>query len=436
MALKGNSTEEKIWNFLRDHGLSEAGTAGLMGNLFAESGLRSTNLQSTYEKRFGLTDSAYTAAVDEGKYRYGGYSTAAGSFAHDNAGYGLAQWTYWSRKQALYKAAKARGTSIGDLETQLSYLISELKTGFPAVYKALGVATLVKESSDIVMTRFEKPANQSDSAKNLRASYAKKYYDIFSKKAGNASTVIVPTTNTMTEEKARQVIVEAAIGYYGCKESDGSFKKIIDLYNANRPAGGYKMTYSDPWCAAFASVAAIKVGYTDIIPVECSCERQIDLFRKMGRWHENENYTPKPGDYIYYDWQDGSNYATTDNTGHSDHVGIVVSVTGQTIKVIEGNMSNAVGYRNTSVNGRYIRGYGLPDYASKAKSAPATAPSNLVSREKNITSDKVYVVKRGDSLWTIARDAMGDGTKWRELQAYNGLPSALIHPGDTLKIPE
>ena len=434
MALTGKTTEEKIWNYLIKNGLSQAGAAGLMGNLYAESGLRPTNLQNSYETRFGLTDSTYTAAVDEGKYRYGSYSTAAGSFAHDNAGYGLAQWTYWSRKQALYKAAKARGTSIGDLETQLSYLISELKTGFPAVYKALGVATLVKESSDIVMTRFERPANQSDTAKNLRASYGMKYYDKFAKMTASEGNEPAPTTNTFAEEKARQAIIEAAESYLGCKESDGSHKKIIDLYNANRPSGYYKMQYTDAWCATFASVAAVKVGYTDIIPMECSCERQIALFKKLGCWRENENYTPKPGDYIYYDWQDGSNYATTDNTGHSDHVGIVVSVTGQTIKVIEGNMSNAVGYRNISVNGRYIRGYGLPDYASKAKTSGA--PEHLISREKNITGKTVYVVKRGDSLWTIARDTLGDGTRWREIQNYNGLSSALIHPGDELKIPE
>lgn len=80
---------------------------------------------------------------------------------------------------------------------------------------------------------------------------------------------------------------------------------------------------------------------------------------------------PSPGDYIFYDWQDGSNYAATNNTGSADHVGIVVSCDGKTIKVIEGNMSDAVGYRKLAVNGRYIRGFGVPKYASKATSAPS-----------------------------------------------------------------
>lgn len=67
-----------------------------------------------------------------------------------------------------------------------------------------------------------------------------------------------------------------------------------------------------------------------------------------------------------YDWQDGANYATTDNTGNPDHIGIVASVSGNTLKIIEGNISNSVGYRTLQVNGRYIRGWVTPKYASKA----------------------------------------------------------------------
>lgn len=87
--------------------------------------------------------------------------------------------------------------------------------------------------------------------------------------------------------------------------------------------------------------------------------------------YEERGWIPSPGDYIFYDWQDGNNYATTNNTGSADHVGIVVSCDGKTIKVVEGNMSDAVGYRKLAVNGRYIRGFGVPKYASKATSAPS-----------------------------------------------------------------
>lgn len=92
MSLTGKNNEEKIWNFLTGKGLNSYGAAGLMGNLFAESGLNPHNLQNTYEKKLGYTDNSYTEAVDSGKYT---------GFTHDSAGYGLAQWTYWSRKEAL-----------------------------------------------------------------------------------------------------------------------------------------------------------------------------------------------------------------------------------------------------------------------------------------------------------------------------------------------
>ena len=176
----------------------------------------------------------------------------------------------------------------------------------------------------------------------------------------------------MTEKQLREQIVKTAKGWLGCKESDGSHKKIIDVYNAHKPlACGYKVKYTDHWCSTFASAVAIKAGLTDIIPTECGCERHIELFKKLGSWQEDDAYKPSAGDYIFYDWDDNG---VGDNKGHSDHVGIVVSVTGSTIKVIEGNMSDAVGYRNIEVNAKFIRGYGVPKYSSKATTEePKTA---------------------------------------------------------------
>ena len=63
MSLTGKNNEEKIWNFLTGKGLNSYGAAGLMGNLFAESGLNPHNLQNTYEKKLGYTDDSYTDAV-------------------------------------------------------------------------------------------------------------------------------------------------------------------------------------------------------------------------------------------------------------------------------------------------------------------------------------------------------------------------------------
>lgn len=160
-------------------------------------------------------------------------------------------------------------------------------------------------------------------------------------------------------------VVEQAKKWIGCKESNGSHKKIIDVYNSHKPlARSYKLKYTDHWCAGFVSAVAIKVGYTDIIPTEVGCGKMIELCKKKGIWHENENYKPSAGDIIFYDWDDSG---VGNNKGTPDHVGIVEKVSGSTITVIEGNYSNAVKRRTLKVNGRYIRGYALPKYDVEAK---------------------------------------------------------------------
>lgn len=168
----------------------------------------------------------------------------------------------------------------------------------------------------------------------------------------------------MNENGLRNYYVNCAKEYINVAEGTKRHTEIVNLYNGIKPLPmGYKLKTTDSWCAAFVSAMAAKCGLLDIIPAECSCPRQITLWQKMGRWMENDAYTPKAGDIIYYDWQDDGK---GDNKGTADHVGIVCSVNGSTITVIEGNTSDKVGYRNIAVNGKYIRGYGLPDYASKA----------------------------------------------------------------------
>ena len=173
-------------------------------------------------------------------------------------------------------------------------------------------------------------------------------------------------------------VVAQAIAWLGLNEYDSSHRKIIDVYNAHRPiARGYTVKYTDEWCATFVSAVSIILGYTDIIPTECSCGKMVGLFKKLGAWVENENRTPNPGDILFYDWQDNGN---GDNTGWPDHVGIVEKVEGGKITVIEGNYSNSVKRRTIAVNAKNIRGYGVPKYDAEEKpvaepSAPAPAPA-------------------------------------------------------------
>lgn len=175
--------------------------------------------------------------------------------------------------------------------------------------------------------------------------------------------------------KTRSVIVNLARSWVGKNEADGSFKSIIDIYNSHKPyARGVKMEYSWEWCACTWSALAIKLGYTDIIPLEISCTKLIELSQKMGIWREDDAYIPAPGDGIIYDWQDKSGKA--DNQNSPDHIGIVEEVKNGIITVIEGNYSNSVKRRQLEVNGKYIRGFICPKYDAETE------------EKKNITTTK------------------------------------------------
>jgi hypothetical protein len=141
-----------IWDFLKAKGLNDYGIAGLMGNLYVESGFKPTNLQNTYEKKLGMNDAEYTASVDAGLYD---------NFVKDSAGYGLAQWTYWSRKKAMLEFHQAAKKSIGDLQTQLAFLVKELSESYKSVWTVLKTAKTVAEASNAVLLQFERPADQS-----------------------------------------------------------------------------------------------------------------------------------------------------------------------------------------------------------------------------------------------------------------------------------
>lgn len=158
--------------------------------------------------------------------------------------------------------------------------------------------------------------------------------------------------------KASQVIKQA-LKWEG-KSENGSFKEIIDLYNTQKPLPrGYKVQYTDEWCATFISAIAVKLKCTDIIPTECSCQKMIEKFKSIGCWVENENRVPNVGDIIFYDWQDNGK---GDNQGWADHVGLVIEINDNKITVLEGNYKNKVSRRIIDVNAKYIRGYGIPKY--------------------------------------------------------------------------
>ena len=163
--IRGNTTAQQIVNFLKDHKFNNYGIAGIMGNMYKESGLLPNNLQNEYNTKFGLSDEEYTKRTDDGSYT---------NFTTDSGGYGLVQWTPKSRKTRLYNLAKKRNKSVSDVGTQLDLMLQELTE-----YGLLGglqYATSVKDASDKFLYNFEKPANASKQS-DARAQAAQSFYD-------------------------------------------------------------------------------------------------------------------------------------------------------------------------------------------------------------------------------------------------------------------
>ena len=179
--------------------------------------------------------------------------------------------------------------------------------------------------------------------------------------------------NGGNEMGSRQAMVAKMQSWIGKNEADGSFREVIDIYNSHTPrARGYKLQYSDEWCAGTVSAAAIATGNTDVVPLEVSCHYMIEGAKAKGIWVENDGYVPQGGDIILYDWQDSG---AGDNTGNPDHVGVVEYTSGGVIHVIEGNKGRKVARRELSVNGRYIRGFIVPKYTSNTAPGGGSTPS-------------------------------------------------------------
>lgn len=181
------TNEQKIWDYLISKGLTQAGAAGLMGNMYAQSGMIPNRVQILCLKRLkqqgkNYNDKTYTDAVDKkiiSKLEF------LNPLPNKQYGYGLCQWTSPQRKSNLYDLAQKRGKSIGNLEVQLEFLITQLKTYYKAVWEVLTSTSMAREASNIVLEKFQIPANL-ESLKEQRANYSFHWYNEFHKEKKSA----------------------------------------------------------------------------------------------------------------------------------------------------------------------------------------------------------------------------------------------------------
>ena len=350
-------------------GMTHAGAIGAIDNLEAESdGFYTNRMEYLLARRlkeagYNYTDESYTAAIDSGKITLEEYMHPLPGKQY---GHGLAQWTSPGRKKLLYERAKTKKVSISDLKMQLEYLIWELRNVYQNVWNMLTTATSIKAASDYFLVYFETPANTGEAVRKGRADrgYAfEKYLECQS--GGNKVKVTA------------QQIIDVMKSWIGLSRAKGTHKPIIDLYNSHYPlARGYKVSYVDDYCDTTVSAAFIKLGAVDLIGgTECGVEEHIHLFDKKGIWNEDGTITPKPGDIICYNWDDG----TQPNDGWADHIGVVEYVDGKnrTLTVIEGNMTGGVvGERTIPIGWGYIRGYAHPKYADSPADTKTENKSN------------------------------------------------------------
>ena len=206
------SNERTVWDYFQNKGLTDEGIAGLMGNLQAESNIESVIYEDVYKPTLGLTNKQYVDKVNAGTYT---------NFVNDAVGFGLAQWTYYTRKQALYNRCKG---DIGNLKCQLDYLYYELTTDFKPVLN------LLKSSKDLsacalkVMIDFENPADQSQSRKNYRIQLAQNIYNDFK---GISSS---------TTQTGRTYVVVSGDTLYGIAKKFGTtIEVLVQLNNISNP---------------------------------------------------------------------------------------------------------------------------------------------------------------------------------------------------------
>ena len=197
--------------------------------------------------------------------------------------------------------------------------------------------------------------------------------------------------------RSRQAVVDLICSWEGLNEADGSYKKIVDIYNSYTGSfpRGVKMQYGWAWCACTWSATAIKLGYTDIMPIEIGCEELINRAKKMGCWVEADGYVANIGDAVLYDWNDNG---VGNCTGYADHIGIIIEVNksqGYFI-VMEGNYKDSVRRRKLSINGRYIRGFVTPKYTDNTITyVPPTKTDTSVKSERSGYMFNPEVVKNG-----------------------------------------
>lgn len=353
--------QEHMYRTFRKAGMTIEGACAVLGQIQHEGVFLSNNAEDSK----GRNDTAYTSQVDNGLItRY--------QFMYDGIGYGYAQWTFPDRKGNLYDFCRARGKSIGDSETQISFLLWEMQHSFPVQWRLVTNSHDLSDISWQLLDKWENPDGK-DRQKPIRYASSEQFYKQFK----NLDT---EGTSSMTKQEAVNAVLNLArseVGY--CEKASNS---QLDDKTANAGAGNWTKYARDldklknfynggkngyPWCDIFYDWLFVKCFGAELgrqmlcQPLNSAgagCLYSVQYYKQYGRWITG---MPEPGDQIFF------SYAP----GEYSHTGIVESVSGGVITTIEGNTSESVGRRSYAVGSSTIAGYGRPRWELAANASPS-----------------------------------------------------------------
>lgn len=194
LAIADKNTVMHFIDYFRNKGINDNGLAGLLGNIYAESGVRCNNLQNSCEKKWNVTDESYTANVDRGTWTD---PLNGQPFEFDRGGYGLCQWTSAGRKKGLIDKAHELNKSIADEEVQFEWLWTELTTSYRKVYvELISNSNSIRSCAEIVVCKFEVPASvlgeasRKETTIQTRTQYAEEFYNEYVKGYKMANKII------------------------------------------------------------------------------------------------------------------------------------------------------------------------------------------------------------------------------------------------------
>lgn len=384
------SVPEQIYQAALNNGFTKEAACALLAQIQHESAFRANNLEDTRNRSLGLSDEEYVRRVDNGTYT---------NFVNDGAGFGLAQWTFYSRKQTFINYFRSRGKSIGDLNTQIDFLFYEMKAFFNGIWQKCRTSHDLRDLTWTLLDKWENPDEKQNNMVKRYAS-AQEFMNQFSNQNGSKKEV-----TAMTKDDAVRKVLDLARSELGYHEKASNMN--LDDKTANSGSGNYtkyareldaitnwynggKNGYA--WCDVFVDWLFYKCfGVTTGMQMICQPQRSAgagclysaQYYKQQGRWH---TAAPQPGDQIFF----------TYSPGEYSHTGIVETVSGGMVTTIEGNTSDQVGRRSYGEGSANIAGYGRPKWELVADSDGSAFPDP--TEETPVYTELLRKGSRGESV--------------------------------------